>query len=155
MKHFRRFLTLLIVLIIVSTISGVYNFSSIATDNKSLDINSQSISNNALTTVKTIYVNITGNDKNDGLTPKKPKKTIQNAINTAKAGDTIKIESGTYKENLKINKNIKIIGHNQKDTIIDGTQKSYCIYIDNNRKISISGFTIKNGKTTERCRWRY
>ena len=41
----------------------------------------------------------------------------------------VQIKSGTYKENLKITKNLNIIGNNLKDTIIDGNQKNRCLYI--------------------------
>jgi parallel beta-helix repeat protein len=37
-------------------------------------------------------------------------KTIQSAVNAAKDGDTIKVSSGIYKENVKITKYLKIYG---------------------------------------------
>jgi len=37
-------------------------------------------------------------------------KTIQSAVNAAKDGDTIKVAYGTYKENVKIDKGLSIIG---------------------------------------------
>lgn len=40
----------------------------------------------------------TGADTNDGLTPESPKRTIQAAINTAIAGDTIYVGPGEYQE---------------------------------------------------------
>jgi pectin methylesterase-like acyl-CoA thioesterase len=52
-----------------------------------------------------------------------PKKTIQNAINTAQSGDTVQVADGIYQENLEINKNITIIGTSQKGTIIDGKKQ--------------------------------
>ena len=37
-------------------------------------------------------------------------KTIQSAVNAAKDGDTIKVASGTYKENVKMDKALSILG---------------------------------------------
>jgi len=55
----------------------------------------------------TIYVNgATGNDKHLGLTPEKPKKTIQSAIDTLppllKCNATIDIADGVYREQVNI-----------------------------------------------------
>jgi hypothetical protein len=55
----------------------------------------------------TIYVNgATGNDKHLGLTPEKPKKTIQSAIDTLppllKCNVTIDIADGVYREQVNI-----------------------------------------------------
>jgi len=40
---------------------------------------------------KIVYVAKNGTDRNDGLSIEKPKRNIQSAINSASAGDTIKI----------------------------------------------------------------
>lgn len=37
-------------------------------------------------------------------------KTIQSAVNAAKPGDTIKVAYGTYKENVKLDKDVTILG---------------------------------------------
>ncbi|UCE36287.1 MAG: right-handed parallel beta-helix repeat-containing protein, partial [Thermoplasmata archaeon] len=46
--------------------------------------------------------------------------TIQEAINAAKDGDTVYVYSGTYYENVVMNKTINLTGENQDTTIIDG-----------------------------------
>jgi len=45
--------------------------------------------------------------------------TIQQAINHAKDGDTIKVLAGVYRENIIVNKSISIIGDGANITIID------------------------------------
>ena len=148
-NYFRNMLPVLIALMIVSTFFCVY--ATIPSDSdKAVKINSANTSIvSVLIKSKTVYVAINGKDSNDGLIITKPKRTIQNAINTAKPGDNVKVAKGTYKENIKIAKDIHLIGNSQKDTIIDGNQKSSCLYIEENSKISINGFTIQNGKTND------
>ena len=78
-------------------------------------------------------------------------KCIQNAINNANNGDTIEIYSGTYKERIKIKKQIQLIGiSNELETgtdtrkpIIDGENKGNVIeiYEDN---CTVSGLKIIN-----------
>ena len=49
----------------------------------------------ALVSATTYYVSTTGNDTNPG-TQTQPWKTIQKAADTMVAGDTVKIQPGTY-----------------------------------------------------------
>jgi parallel beta-helix repeat protein len=46
---------------------------------------------------------------------------IQNAINNATAGDTIRIYAGMYNENIIINKRLSLIGNGSTNTIINGS----------------------------------
>jgi len=64
---------------------------------------------------------------------------IQDAINDASANDTIKVEPGLYKENLTINKPLKIIG----DPIIDANGSLYGIRVEANDTL-IENLTIYN-----------
>jgi parallel beta-helix repeat protein len=57
--------------------------------------------------------------------------TIQDAINDALTGDTVFIHSGTYNENILINKSISLIGESKSSTIITGS-------VDNQNTIRIS-----------------
>jgi len=68
---------------------------------------------------------------------------IQNLINNANDGDTINIPSGTYYENIVIDKSIKLIGEDKDTTIIDGDANSYVISITASN-VQVSGFNIKN-----------
>ncbi len=69
---------------------------------------------------RTIYVNAKRpNNKGNGLSLKKAKKTIQAAINIAKKGDTILVYPGTYAPIKTNNKKITIKGvKGQKKTVI-------------------------------------
>jgi predicted outer membrane repeat protein len=95
---------------------------------------------------KILYVATNGNDGNDGSVPAKAKRTIQNALNMAKPNDIIQVASGTYTENIQINKNIVLMGADQDTTIIDGNYKDRCVLIPGNVNVVIRGFTFKNGK---------
>lgn len=75
--------------------------------------------------------------------------TIQDAMNVASDGDTIIVRSGTYYENVFVNKSISLIGENPKSTIIDGSNATSsinsfnpAIYIYGNN-IKVCNFTIK------------
>jgi hypothetical protein len=149
MKYFKKLSTLLIALMVISMVAGAYAVNTANDSSKTINSNYGKILDKTASKNKIIYVANNGNDKNDGLTKAKAKKTIQNAIDTAKSGDTVKVSSGKYRENIKIKKNINLIGNSQKDTIIDGNQKGCCVYIEDGYKISINGFTIQNGKTDD------
>jgi len=64
--------------------------------------------------------------------------TIQEAINNATAGDTILVRTGTYKENITLNKTVTLIGENRETTLINSSQ----ISIHANDTI-ISGFKLQ------------
>ena len=68
---------------------------------------------------------------------------IQGLIDNASEGDTIYIPSGTYYENIVINKSISLIGEDKNTTIIDGNGFENTVYITDNH-INISEFTIRN-----------
>lgn len=144
-KLAKSFIGVIVLLLTISMIGG-----SVYAANSMHDIVIKSSSNfvtqPSTIQTKNIYVSINGNDNNNGLTTGKAKRTIQNAINTAKSGDIIKIAPGTYKENIKINKSIQIIGNNLSTTIINGNQKTSCIKILEGFRVTIKGLTITNGK---------
>jgi parallel beta-helix repeat protein len=72
-------------------------------------------------------------------------ETIQKAINTANPGDIIKVNHGTYYENLIVNKSVSIIGENPANTIIDGSGEGTIVNIIR-PNVLVSGFTLQNGK---------
>ena len=71
--------------------------------------------------------------------------TIQDAINAQETtnGHTIKVDKGTYYENILVNKSVSLVGENKHDTIIDGnfTDNVVVITADN---VNVTGFTIRN-----------
>ena len=71
-------------------------------------------------------------------------RNIQDAIDNSNPGDTIFVYSGFYHETLNINKEIILIGENNKNTIIDGDNVYDTISIKANN-VKISGFKIQHG----------
>jgi len=68
---------------------------------------------------------------------------IQAAINAANEGDIIFVSSGTYYENVVVNKTVALVGENNNTTIISGGGKTVVSLKANNTKIK--GFTVQNG----------
>lgn len=88
----------------------------------------------------TIYVDSTGSDSNDGLTPETAKLTIQAAINAASVGDRVYITTGTYELAATINvntANITISGAGNDLTRIIAPLSGYAF------KISATGITLQ------------
>lgn len=72
--------------------------------------------------------------------------TIQDRIDAAHYGDTIKIEPGTYEENLTINKNIDLIGADKGKVIIKGHIN---VFLGNLGKTTICGSHLPAWKALE------
>ena len=68
---------------------------------------------------------------------------IQDAVENARNGSTIKVLSGTYNEHVRIAKPLKLIGASRNITIIDGGGTGECVHVTADN-VEISGFTIKN-----------
>ncbi len=85
---------------------------------------------------KTLYV---GGNGPDNYT------RIQDAIDDAEDGYTIFVYSGTYYENITIDKSIKLIGENVSTCIIDGTASAtYFLVRIEADGVQIQDFTLKN-----------
>jgi parallel beta-helix repeat protein len=73
---------------------------------------------------------------------------IQNAVNNAQNGDIILVSHGTYRENIKVDKELTIISHsalsgNQTDrTYIIGTVPGKGVIYINSSNVTIEGFYI-------------
>jgi len=71
--------------------------------------------------------------------------TIQDAIDDSEDGHVIIVPSGIYYENALVNKDVNLIGHDMRDTIVDGSFSGAVFHITDTNFARISGFTIKNG----------
>ena len=71
--------------------------------------------------------------------------TIQEAINNANDGDTIKVRSGTYYENVVMNKSLMLLGENKTTTMIDGNKTGTVVRVASDN-VTVSGFTIQNSR---------
>ncbi len=65
------------------------------------------------------YVANGGSDNNSGTSINSPFATIQHAIDSTTAGDTVFVAAGTYNENITMKSWINVIGHDASDTIIE------------------------------------
>ena len=72
---------------------------------------------------------------------------IQDLIDNASDGDTINIPSGTYYENILINKSINLVGEDKINTVIDGNYSGDSINIKANN-VKIKNFTIIHGNSS-------
>lgn len=94
----------------------------------------------------TLYVNGgTGSDLNNGTELIYAKQTIQNALDSAPDNSVVNVASGTYTENLKITKNVNLVGAGSSTTTIDGNNKDSCIQINPGVTVQITGFNIVHG----------
>ena len=73
--------------------------------------------------------------------------SIQAAIDNAADNATIQVSEGTYYEHLIINQSIILKGAQAESTIIDGNGTGDVIFVAENGRIIISGFTIRNSGT--------
>ena len=72
-------------------------------------------------------------------------ENIQDAINAAKEHYTIYVYNGIYYENIRIDKNINLVGENKNSTIIDGNNYGNAItLLPSSNYVNITGFTIRN-----------
>jgi parallel beta-helix repeat protein len=86
----------------------------------------------------TLYVNTTGDS--GAFT------SIQDAINASSDGDTVFVYSGTYYENVIVNRTINLVGEDKNNTIIDGKGNEDVVYVTSDR-VNITGFTTTNSGT--------
>ena len=100
-----------------------------------------------------IYVDsVNGNDVNDGHRIINPKKTIKNAVQSAAAGDIIKVAPGVYQEVLPIDitvDNLSIVGDSQRSCFVHPTVATQeQIMFRCNSGTYIDGFTFAGLKAS-------
>lgn len=72
---------------------------------------------------------------------------IQPAVDGALAGHTIVVSSGTYSENVYIDKALTLAGAGRETTIIDGGgSDSAVVRIENATNATLTGFSLRDGK---------
>ncbi len=67
--------------------------------------------------------------------------SIQSAIDAASSGNVLEVWSGTYYENIAINKMLTIIGNGSANTIIDGGNADNVVHIGASN-VEFSGFSV-------------
>jgi len=68
---------------------------------------------------------------------------IQEAINAASPGDIIFVYSGTYYENVVVNKTVSLVGENRSTTVIDAKGKGTVVVVTA-EAANIQNFTVQN-----------
>ncbi len=69
--------------------------------------------------------------------------TIQEAINHANTGDKVFVRSGTYHENVVVNKSLLVVGESKFSTIIDGRLSGYVVTVTA-ENVTLCGFRVTN-----------
>ncbi|TMI20303.1 PKD domain-containing protein [Candidatus Bathyarchaeota archaeon] len=70
--------------------------------------------------------------------------TIQSAVTAAVSGDSIIVASGTYAENVLIDKSLTLTGAGNSSTFLDGQGIGPGVTVFTTSGVAISGFTIRN-----------
>jgi len=70
--------------------------------------------------------------------------TIQEAVNAASDGDTVFVFSGTYYENVVVNRTLSLVGENRETTVIDGNMSGWSTVDVKASGVVITNFTIRN-----------
>jgi len=93
----------------------------------------------------TFHVAVTGDDLNPCLSPLAPCRTIQAAVDKAQSGDAVKIASGTYEENVVVNKDLVLQGSSGTPPVIDGHETAPAVFIGNGSTVTLQNLHITNG----------
>lgn len=90
-----------------------------------------------------LYVNREVSGTQDGSS-NHPYKTIQQALDKANSNTDIHVAKGTYKENIRIPKGVKLFGSSKKEVIIDGDSDESTIRMKH--KTEVNKITVKGGE---------
>lgn len=79
-------------------------------------------------------------------------ETIQGAIELASPGDTVKVDSGTYYEHLRLSDGIRLVGSGAGKTILDGAGEAQnLIEVVGGHNVLVQGFTLRGVEQTDGC----
>ena len=102
------------------------------------------------------HVSTLGSDQSGDGGWGSPFRTIQRGIDCARAGDTVLVERGLYKENINLTNKDRILlashfifGQKEstiKSTIIEAKKPGWVITIGRSDQVTLRGFTIQKGK---------
>ena len=135
----------------VFTVIASYPGHTSSSKTVTLNSNSKAAANFQLGT-DNVYVNVThGNDTYGHGTIDSPYQSINKGISEVNDGGTVHIAAGTYtgsdNQGLTINKNITIIGEDQKNTIIDAENNTQIFTINQQGvTVKIINLTLTQGK---------
>lgn len=73
---------------------------------------------------------------------------IQDAVNASNNGDTIMVATGTYNENVVVNKAVSLIGAGADVTIVRAYDSSKIVFHVTANNVNISGFTVTGATPT-------
>jgi len=79
-----------------------------------------------------------------------PTAKIQDGVTLASSGGTVNVAAGTYKENVMIDKSLKVKGAGSTKTIVDGNKKDSVFsvgIVNHGVNVDLSNIKIQNGKT--------
>ena len=97
----------------------------------------------------THYVDDDAPEGGDG-SKERPYNEVQEAIDNALPGDTIRVFEGTYFENVQIDKTLSVIGNGSSNTTIDGEVDGVVVTISSDR-VNLSGFSVINCGRDDSC----